>query len=300
MNLYALPRIGQAGLGNELFPWARAELFASETGARLLAPRWTRLRLGPYLRREPEKRRYSGFFHAPEHLHGLGRSWIRMTGHLVAEGAKEEAAELARKSRRPWIVEFSGLADLFAPLGGQALFVREKLWRMTDPDLRPEGPEANERFVALHVRRGDLTRQGFSPEELRGVLQFTPLSWFQGMVRALQRVEALSALPILVFTDGDFDEVRPLLELRGVSRPPKQAAISDLWRMGQAALLFASGFSTFGMWASFLGGMPTIYAPGKIQQLLQRGRNPGLELELHEGAELPEEIVAAVVRRTGS
>jgi hypothetical protein len=299
LSLYAFPRVGQAGLGNTLFPWARAELFASDSGAQLLAPRWGRLRLGPYLRREPEKRRYSGFFHSATHVRGWARAWIRASGRHFSESEGEVARKLAAESARACVVDFEGLAGLFDSLATRAPLLRERLWAMTDPDLRSTGLPAERPFVAMHVRRGDLTRQGFTPEQLLGVLQYTPLSWFQSMVNASERLPEFSGFPILVFTDGSGEEIDPLLSMRGVSRSPRQAAIADLWMMSRSSLLFASGYSTFGMWASFLGGMPTIYAPGKIQQLVQRDREGSREVELPEGAEIPRDVAAAVRFRAG-
>ena len=87
----------------------------------------------------------------------------------------------------------------------------------------------------------------------------------------------LEQVPIVVFTDGRPEEVRELTELKGVRYHDRKPAITDLLMLSNADLLLASGRSTFSMWASFLGEMPTIYAPGKMQQRVQTrarfGRN---------------------------
>jgi hypothetical protein len=287
MNLYALARIGRAGLGNSLFPWARAELFARQTGARMLAPQWTNVRFGPYLRREPEKRRYRSFFRAEHHRRGLSRILIATLGHRLSE-TQIELLSRPGSSLRPCVVEFRGLGDMFTSLAGKHEFIRNQLWQMTVAPLRANAQQHGNKFIAMHVRRGDLTRQGFSQQELRSdVTQYTPISWFVSMARAARREPALHAIPLVVFTDGSPDELGPLLEIDGVLLHSRQTAITDLWTLTHAQLLFASGFSTFSMWASFLGGMPTIYAPGKIQQRVQSGRPDSTEIELEEGADLP-------------
>jgi hypothetical protein len=94
----------------------------------------------------------------------------------------------------------------------------------------------------------------------------------------------------VVFTDGSSDEVSALCAVDGARLHHRQAAITDLWTLAHAGLLFASGFSTFSMWASFLGGMPTLYAPGKIQQRVQLGSRNAIELELGEGSPLPHSV----------
>jgi hypothetical protein len=296
VSLYALARVGRAGLGNSLFPWARAELFSLQSGAQMLAPRWTSVRIGPYLRQEPEKRRYGGFFRAPHHRHGLSRTLVAALGSRLSETQIDQLSEPSL-SPRPRVVEFRGLGNLFEPLAGKHDYIHRQLWQMTLPSLRPDGRQYAGKIIAMHVRRGDLTRQGYSQQQLRDeVVEHTPLSWFAGMARAVRRERSLHSIPIVVFTDGSEDELADLLAIDGVRLHARQAAISDLWALTHAQLLFASGFSTFSMWASFLGSMPTIYAPGKIQQKVQTGRSDPVEIELDERADIPALVLAAIGR----
>lgn len=73
-KMYGKPMIGRAGLGNELFPWARCMIWCHQTGAALAPFSWRRLHVGPYLRNESDKRQYhrelKGF---RSELVGLGR-----------------------------------------------------------------------------------------------------------------------------------------------------------------------------------------------------------------------------------
>jgi len=276
-------------------PWARTEVFAQRANARILAPHWKGFRLGPYVRCEPEKRNYAGFFHAPGYVHGLESLLIRMVALRIPETQASQTPFRVRGSRRPVLVEFDGIGGLFMPLLGHSTFIRERLWEMTAVPMRPAIPGGGP-FIAMHVRRGDLTRQGLTPEQLAAVNQYTPLTWFLAMARAVRRCRALASVPILVFTDGTADEVADLCRIDGVRLNPRGHAITDLWILTQCRLLFASGFSTFGMWASFLGGMPTVYAPGKLQQHVQADRTDSLELELPADADIPDSISQRATR----
>jgi hypothetical protein len=153
--------------------------------------------------------------------------------------------------------------------------------------MRETGALYGGRFIAMHIRRGDLTRLGLRPEELTALPQYTPVAWFASMAHAVRRCPELASAPIVVFTDGNADEVAEVLNVERVFLYPRGTAIADLWALTHAGLLFASGFSTFSMWASFLGGMPTIYAPGKIQQRVQSERPNPNEIELAGGSDLP-------------
>ena len=143
----------------------------------------------------------------------------------------------------------------------------------------------------MHVRRGDITRQGFTERQLENAKQFTPLSWFESMAWTVRGRDSLRSMPIVVFTDGSPEEVDALCRIEGVVLHRRATAITDLWTMSRAGILFASGFSTFSMWASFLGGMPTIYAPGKLQQRVQTARADAIEIELPAGLYIPEFVL---------
>jgi hypothetical protein len=293
VSLFALPHVGRAGLGNALFPWARAELFARRSGACVLAPHWAGFRFGPYLRREPDKRHYSRFFRSAHHTCGYSRLLIATMGRHVSEEHLDEIPIDGRQFFRPCIVEFSGIGDLFIPLLREHRFIRNQLWNMTTPSMRVTGIPYGGNFIAMHVRRGDITRQGFTQQQLREVNQYTPISWFISMVRAARCEKVLRSVPIVVFTDGSDEEVAELLALEGVLLHRRRAAITDLWLLSHSSLLFASGFSTFSMWASFLGGMPTIYAPGKLKERVQTGL-PSLEIELPEDAAIPPDAIIRI------
>ena len=294
MSLFALPRVGRAGLGNELLPWARAEIFGRTSHARMLAPHWPLFRLGPYVRREPDKRNYRVLFDDTLYGSALKRAAICMLGRRYHEQDGALAANEARASARPVIVEFRGIERLFAPLIGHDRFIRDRLWALTKSPLRPAARPYGGRFIAMHVRRGDITRQGFAPEELLRVNQYTSLQWFEGMAYAIRRHRALQGIPITVFTDGSPDEVAALTAIDGVILHQRASPITDLWTLAEAALLFASGYSTFSMWASFLAGMPTFYAPGKLQQRVLVNREDALETELDAGADIPATAIERV------
>jgi hypothetical protein len=291
---FVLPVVGLAGLGNMLFPWARAEIFARQCGARVLQPAWNTLRIGPYLRREPDKRHYIGFFDAPHHVRGMARLRAMLRGVQVPEERACSDALGPVRGGRPQLAVFEGLRGYFDPLLAEHDFIRRQLWLMTRPSMRPENTVCHDPFVAMHVRRGDLTRQGLTPEEVVDQPPYTPLSWFVAMAAAVRRRPAFESLPIVVFTDGSKEEVAPLLDIPNVRLHGRGAAITDLWILAGASVLFASGYSTFSMWASFLGGMPTVYAPGKIQQHVQRGRPRAIEIELAEHDDIPVEVTTHV------
>lgn len=298
MSLFAFPIVGRPGLGNMLLPWARAEVFARRNGARIIKPAWNTVRLGPYLRREPQKRYYMGFFNALDHVHGLAKlACLARAARLSESDLATAAMATGFDQGKPCVVCFKGLGDYFAPLLDEHDFVRRRLWQMTRPALRTSGDLYGGRFIAMHIRRGDLTRAGLTQRQLASAELYTPTDWFVAMARALRQRSEFDAMPLVLFTDGSADEVSDVLRVDKVRLHSSGPAIADLWTLAHASLLFATGHSTFSMWASYLGGMPTVYAPGKIQQSVQAGRPGAIEIELAAHDALPAGLHGSIAAR---
>jgi hypothetical protein len=259
---YALADIGRAGLGNELFPWARAHLWAREAGAEILAPRWRKLRIGPYLRREVDKRQYHRLLGTEHYVRGLARTRILATGRTVDEGGACEGRRCVRV--------FRGMGDFFVPLTGQHRLLADLLERDATAEVRRATAARRPRtpYIGVHVRRGDF--QPASPEALRaGRHNFqTPTAWFEAAVIALRH--AFPDRPIVLVSDGTTDELRPLLSLEGVVRPPSGSSLADLLLLSGTSVLVASA-SSFSAWASYLGHVPTLVHPGQLR-LYDAGR----------------------------
>lgn len=283
---YGVPRLMRAGLGNMLFPWARCVIFCRQTGARMLAPNWRKMRIGRYLRREQDKRRYGRLFVTGECVTGAERVFVILTSRHRSE------SEL----RTGWVptgrelIRFDLLRDFFAPLRGSEQLVHAEITRITREELLPRTP--SEPFIGVHVRLGDY------PWRL-------PLEWYADAVASLRA--QLGGLRVRVFSDGANEELGPLLRLPDTERVRGQSAITDLLDLARACCLVPSS-STFSLWASYLGRVPAVWRPGcRTERLrdavLSWGGEPedlrpllddGLELEWDGKRNLPATFMAAV------
>ena len=302
MIVYVYPAVGRSGLGNCLLPWARAIVFAHKHGLPILAPSWSRIRLGPYIRQEYDKRRYGNFFTNDSYVHGLKRASVLVRSHPISEldAIRGIQAVRARKGSAT-IVVFEGLGEYFTPLLPHYALICQKLWAITRPVFQNLSLDPTGRFFAAHVRRGDVVRPNHPESKVAQHIQCTPLVWFAKTIAKIRELKQYNDIPFLIFTDGSPSQVALLLEQKNVMLAPNGVAIVDLFRLSRASLLLASGYSTFSMWASFLGGMPTIYAPGKIQQPVQTGRNneSAIEIELAESESIPTNVFSSLGNSPG-
>jgi len=118
-------------------------------------------------------------------------------------------------------------------------------------------------FVGINIRCGnDFKAPPIHANYDRvGWLQRTPISWY---AESLLAIRAACGYPVaaVVVSDGREEILRDILSLENVTFLRPGRAITDLLVLTQSRVLLATASSSFSAWASFLGGMPTISAPG--------------------------------------
>jgi hypothetical protein len=262
-NLYGYPCPGRFGLGHSLLAWARCFLWCKDNNVAMLAPSWFQFRLGPYLRREKDKRAYHKLFRRGVYLQGVRRLWLIKTA--TSFEAVEEFQAKQAKGTRVVVFEndYGNNTRYFKKIFGRHEDVRAELLRIARPENIPTancgGP-----FVGIHVRRGDFTHVS-DPAQLSstGNVQL-PVEWYREILLAL-RQRAGSDLPARVFSDGEMDSLRPLLDLPNVSFVLPGSALHDIFVLSQACVMISSS-SGFSMWASYLGQVPRVCFPNQRRE----------------------------------
>jgi hypothetical protein len=152
-----------------------------------------------------------------------------------------------------FIIEFKGCGSYFKDLNGHNKFIYERILSITRDERLKEVERLNKDLppVGIHIRRGDFFGR-----------KLTPINWFVESLRCIREYLGYN-INAFVVSDGKEDELRPLLETKGVILLGDYPAITLILALSQAKILIASGSSTLSGWASFLGQMPTISCPGQ-------------------------------------
>ncbi len=242
-------RVGGPGLGNLLFPWARAHLSAKNFGGRVVWPSWSSLKPARLLRGDLDMRWYSGLFRPPHegYISGVsahGRRVLFKGGYHVSHAAALPTFESGET------YNFCGMKSMFAPLWDHRELIKKGFFAMSKPAHLRSGKGT----VAMHVRLGDFVRTpegGISGMHATVTNTANSMDWFLG---ALARVEAdgFAAKRVLVYSDGTDAELGPLLRDPRITRAPKGNPLNDISAMATSDALIASQ-STFSMWGAFLG-----------------------------------------------
>ncbi len=297
MALYARAITGRFGLGHGLLAWARSVVWAQQNNAQLIAPNWLQLRIGPYLRRERDKRFYYKLFQSGQQVGGLRRAFI------LAKAKRINISNFTSSKLQSGttIVEFyNALGDNeakhFHEILGHAKTVRTALLDMTKLQYRPE--VQRDPHIAVHIRGGDFG-VAVSIEQLQkgGHNLRLPVGWYRDAIVVLRDTVGQN-LPVVVFSDCGDTEIAEVLNLANVKRSTYKESITDMLAMSQATVLVSSG-SGFSRWGSYLGQVPRICYPGQrgVRVIGPFENSDLLEPEILSAQDLSQHFISALKSR---
>ena len=297
-TLYGYPELGRYGLGHSLLAWARCHIWCQAHQATMLGPIWLRPRIGPYLRRERDKREYFKLFNNAGYKGEPLRSWLLLTAKKLAAESLAPGETPSVATGKPQVVVFrnalaSNFEKHFHEVRGHGRSLHSALTAITRPAYRPR-PFTDAPFIALHVRLGDFS--AFDPSQIANGQhnRRLPIDWYCEALQALRQALGHD-MPATVFSDGDDSELSALLSLPQVRRAPDAESVTHMLEMARARAIISTG-SGFSLWSAFFGQMPRITYPR--QRLVQVNDSPELEVEYTAGSDISNHIANAVLRLT--
>ena len=297
-TLYGYPELGRYGLGHSLLAWARCHIWCQAHQATMLGPIWLRPRIGPYLRRERDKREYFKLFNNAGYQGEPLRSWLLLTAKKLAAESLAPATPPPSTGATPVrvLVRDEPAGNFEAPVPevrGPGPALLGALSAITRPAYLPRA-YTDAPFIALHVRLGDFS--AFDPTHVANGQhnRRLPIDWYCDALQALRRALGQD-MPATVFSDGDDSELTALLSLPQVRRAPDAESVTHMLEMARARAIISTG-SGFSLWSAFFGQMPRITYPR--QRLVQVNDSPELEVEYTAGSDISKHIANAVLRPT--
>jgi len=248
------------GLGNKLFPWALAKIFAQETRLPMLHQRWVSIRGGSIIRGGIDYSKviksillFDNFRDLPEEcsIHravGMVRTFVK---DLNA------ARHLPIKSLEG-VVVFSAFSEHnFIELTPYRDFLRNEFHRIVKPKwIADTATRLPERYVCMNIRWGNDYKVTSDP---RVAYRKTPIEWFISSAKALRSRGV--GLPIVIVSDGGPALLKFFAGIEGVTFFSSKSAVGDLLAVMNADLILGSGPSSFTAWGAFMSGRPYFSCP---------------------------------------
>lgn len=273
-------RLGGNGLGNLMLTWARCLAESERHGWRMVWPTWQSFKPKNWRVNPHDHRTYSNLFTPNKrYITGWRKPWCLARHRWISE---QDA--LSNPVAPATVVEFRGMENFFAPFVRDHEVVYGELKRITRPAHLAAFSEPDPAPIGIHVRRGDFIQRSNDEELRESHNSLLPLEWYIDALEAV-RLEAGCEVPAFVFSDGTEEELRDLLILPQVKRVDYGSGLGDMFGLSRSRLLIASG-STFSMWGSYLGQIPTLWHPGKLLQNLLID-HPEYEFEWASGDSMP-------------
>ena len=274
-------RLGGAGLGNILFTYARAAVFARDHDCRLIWPTWFSFKLGPVLRREKDKRFYRDLFQNNEGaIGGFRKLWLLATKKHIPEKEK-----LHVEKYNNCVIEFTGFDGCFEEILYESAYVRELLIRNLKKKNRAPLDRDFNGSIGVHVRLGDFGR--VTEQEVKNGRHDSalPIRWYAEVIKQIRSYVG-KPVKAFIFSDGSDEELKELLDLPDVERISFGTSIADIIALSRFPVFVASG-SSFSMWARYLGRMSCICYTNQIKQKILTEKDTGFEYET-DGKIIPE------------
>lgn len=240
MKPVVFAKIPKTGLGNCMFVWAHALVFARINHLELVTSRWSRFRWGAILRSEKKNRRYAGYFKEVSYF----RWWYLRFVMLFNKIELDPAIEKIQDGNRTRFFVFTKpypRRELFKYLEPYEDLIREEIYKLLSPRLQEKLLLIKSPQIAIHVRRGDFKIAN----------PITPNKFFISAISNIR--SALNQdLAVTVFTDAEDNEIADILSMEHVSLSTNEEDILDLLQMSKSKFLVLSRSSTFSYWAAFL------------------------------------------------
>jgi len=213
-------RLGGCGLGNLLYPFFRALVYAKKENLEIISPTFPSIKIGPYLRMESQKRNYKYTF--KESINGIRKLWLIIFSNKI--------------------VIFKSFGDGFNSLYGYEDFLKEKFKSLTRVDF---DEKKYQNSICCHIRLGDFKK---SINEEFGNNTRLPIKWYKDVIKQIRKED--KDLKVFLFSDGNDNELKELLELGNIKNETSSNPVEDILKLSSSKYLIGS-YSSFSFWGAF-------------------------------------------------
>lgn len=237
-KLHFIIRFRGSGLANCLFVYARALILANKHELEIINPSWIQFNIGPYIRREKDKRHYNGLFDSFG-IKNIKKHWLLLTQKVFPENTDPEISNEG-------LIVVEGLKKYFADLHFKSDFIKKHLLGIVNKNTLDCYNSINKKFVGVHIRLGDY--------DLESRIS---LIWYLEKLKFIYD-NCDSEIEFLIFSDGSADELSEILNFPNTKLVFFGSAIADILVLSKAKFIIASD-STFSAWGAYLGQVPILF-----------------------------------------
>lgn len=249
MSNFVQVQLPKAGLGHSLQPYARAFTYHASGSAVFVHPYWFKLRIGPYLRKEMDKRNYHLIIRTPT-TWGLAphNRWRRLFNRVVTEETFDPNSD-----GQFLVVTDDRQKNLFPRIDPYRLLFFNALNSISRVPMNPH-PNKTPSIGIFH-RSGDMRswKPASTDERIRRThgYGYIPPEYAAEALAKVRRIAGWN-VPAVLSTDADASEVSSILSLENITYARTDSALTNMLEMSRHSVLII-GTSSYGKWSWFLG-----------------------------------------------
>ncbi len=248
-----------AGLGNKLFPWARAVIIADKYDYTVIDPIWFSPRGAGITRGGVDYKKafnkiwlFNNFRKRKKDASFIRGFFLNKNSIQICEGLSD-AINLINSGTKKNILFNWVACHEFTDLGEYREFINRSLLEITRKKSIAFADQFNGKdFIGLNIRTG---KDFVSAASGKKGYFLTEIDWFIHALKGTR--EKMGNLPAIIVSDGGPKELAKILKEPGTTLLNSSNAIEDLLVLSKSKVFLGSGNSSFSAWASFLGGMDT-------------------------------------------
>lgn len=275
---FVVAKLPKTGLGNKLFVWANAYVYAHQNSLPLLVVGWVHISLSSLFFWKKNARIYWGYFTTQIETSLLIQYYFRK---LFLNKSICSTSHNKHSNSFP-IYEFSQIphwSDFFKGIRENYDLVYKAFFKMLNPKIYSQFEKLKPPVIAVHIRMGDFRnlKEGEDFKKVGGVR--TPLNYFVNIIHNIRK-KVNAELPVTLFSDGNEQELKEILALPHVVKAQNSKDILDLLHISKADIIVTSAGSTFSFWSAFFSKAIVLIHPDHFHSYI---RPELINNEIYEG-----------------
>jgi hypothetical protein len=248
-----------AGLGNNLFIWAKGVVFAQINNCPHYISSWTKLHFGAIKRKENTYRFYFGYFNKPTITDFIAYQLKNLYYDKKIVTNCTEVIDASKFTTNTAFI-FDTLPhwkDHFEGIKAYRELVRNSFNDMLSNKIKNILNQREKPFIGVHIRMGDFAKYNPNIPFANVGSTRTPLEYFEHLIKQTRSFYKQD-VPVTLFSDGSPEDLEELLALPNVKLSVGELDIVDMLLLSQSRIIICAAGSTFSAWAGFLSDAPMI------------------------------------------
>lgn len=253
-----ISKLPDAGIGNKLFTWGHGVVFAKKNGLKHYSVGWTKIKIGPILRRETSLRFYRNYFKTSVLVSKIKFMFIKKSKKVVIKSYLDcQKTEKIHDNNIYIFNEVPHWNDYFKELRENQELVVDAFFKSLSPNIYYEYLNKKEPVIGVHIRMGDFRKITETQDFSKVGQSRTPMQYFINIISELRTASEIN-LPVTIFSDGNVSELKEVLSLSNVDLAEDDFDILQMLHLSKSKIIILSAGSTFGQWAAFLSNAAII------------------------------------------